>query len=253
MIDSMGQVQSVLLVGGTSDIGLAIARRLLQARGRRLVLAGRDRVALQRAHDGVRSVDQRLNVEVELLDMTDIGSHQAVLDDVFDRGDIDVVVVAAGVLGDQAGMEADPDGAVAVAETNYVGPLSVIMRAAKRLDDQGHGAIVLLSSVAGLRGRRSNYVYGSTKAGIDVACRGLAARLADRGVRVITVRPGFVRTRMTAGLAAAPLAVEADDVADAVERAVRTGRDMVYVPAAMRWVMLGLRALPERVFRRLDL
>lgn len=253
MIDALGRPQSMLLVGGTSDIGLAIAKRLLQDRGARLVLAGRDLAALERARDTFRRTQPQLSVETASLEIRQLEGHKRTLDEVFDRGDVDVVVLAVGVLGDQSVLETDPSAAVTLAETNYLGPMSVTLNATNRLVAQGHGVIVILSSVAALRGRRSNYVYGSTKAGLDVFSRGLSDRLHGTGVRLITVRPGFVRTRMTAGLHPAPLAVSSGDVADAVARAVAGRGSVVWVPAAMRWVMAGLRVLPDSVFRRLDL
>jgi decaprenylphospho-beta-D-erythro-pentofuranosid-2-ulose 2-reductase len=253
VINALGQAQSLLLVGGTSDIGLAIAERLLTARGRRLVLAGRSQDDLDAARRRVADRRPELDVSTELLDMTATSEHSGVLGRVFHDGDVDVVVVAVGVLGDQATLEKHPDAAVILEQTNYVGPSSILLHAASRMQRQGHGAIVVLSSVAGLRPRRSNYVYGSSKAGLDALSRGLAARLAGSGVRIIIVRPGFVTTRMTSGLEPAPLAVDADDVAMAVAGAIAGRTDIVWVPAAMRWVMLALRAVPEALFRRLNL
>jgi decaprenylphospho-beta-D-erythro-pentofuranosid-2-ulose 2-reductase len=253
VINALGQAQSALLVGGTSEIGLAVCRRLLAARGRRLALAGRSLDDLDDVRRTLAAQSPQLEVTVVALDMTVTAEHDRALDEVFGTGDVDVVVVAAGVLDDQTMLEEQPDRAVLLGQTNYVGPASVLLRAASRMEQQGHGVIVVMSSVAGLRPRRSNYVYGSSKAGLDALARGLAARLAGSGVRVVTVRPGFVHTRMTSGLEPAPLAVEADDVALAVTRAVTAGDDVVWVPGAMRWVMGALRALPEAVFRRLDL
>ena len=253
MIDALGNPQSLLLVGGTSEIGLAIAQRLLRDRGGRLVLAGRDRAHME---DAARALSRDLpavEVEVVHLDLTTTNTHDGVLSDVFSPGDVDVAVLAAGVLGDQRRAEVDPGDAVAVAQVNYVGTMSVALHVAMRMEGQGHGVIVVLSSVAGLRGRRSNYVYGSSKAGIDVFSQGLADRLHGSGVRLVTVRPGFVRTRMTAGLEPAPLAVGPYEVAEDTASAVVGRADVVYVPPALRWVMIGLRALPGGLFRRLDL
>ncbi len=143
---------------------------------------------------------------------------------IFDRfGDFDLVLVTFGVLGDQARAEQDPAAALEIVQTNFTGTVSVTVPLAARLRAQGHGTLVLLSSVAGERVRRSNFVYGSSKAGIDGYYQGLAASLAASGVHVMIVRPGFVHTKMTKGLKAAPLSVSADAVADAIVRGIARG------------------------------
>jgi decaprenylphospho-beta-D-erythro-pentofuranosid-2-ulose 2-reductase len=172
---------------------------------------------------------------------------------VFGSGDVDVVLLVAGVLGDQAVFETDVEQAVAAAQVNYVGSMSLAMLSAQHLAEQRHGVLVVVSSVAGERARRSNFVYGSTKAGIDAIGLGLVEVLRGTGARVLVVRPGFVRTRMTAHLPEAPLAVEADDVARAVVDGIRKGKELVYSPPLMRPVMSALRHLPRPVFRRLPL
>jgi decaprenylphospho-beta-D-erythro-pentofuranosid-2-ulose 2-reductase len=136
-------------------------------------------------------------------------------------------------------------------QTNFTGTVSVTVPVVARLRAQGHGDLVLLSSVAGERVRRSNFVYGSSKAGIDGYFQGLAASLASSGVHVMIVRPGFVHTKMTEGVKAAPLSVTADQVADAVVNGLARGREIVWVPPLMRYVMVVLRHLPVAVFRRL--
>ena len=161
------------------------------------------------------------------------------------------MLIAFGVLGDQARAEHDPAAALEIVQTNFTGTVSVTIPLVERLRAQGHGTLVLLSSVAGERVRRANFVYGSSKAGIDGYFQGLAASLASSGIHVMIVRPGFVHTKMTAGLKAAPLSVTADAVADAVVRGIARGSDVVWVPPAMRSVMFVLRHLPVAVFRRL--
>ncbi|WP_375483607.1 decaprenylphospho-beta-D-erythro-pentofuranosid-2-ulose 2-reductase [uncultured Jatrophihabitans sp.] len=253
MIDGLHAPQSVLLLGGTSDIGLAIVARLADGgRLRRVVLAGRPGRRLDEAAEQVRAhgVD---DVEVVDFDATAPADHAEVAAAAFAKGDIDVTVVAAGVLPDQAAMLADPASSVAVLTANYVGPVSMMLWVAQRLREQGHGVLVVLSSVAGERPRRSNFVYGSTKAGLDAVATGLGDELAGSGASVLVVRPGFVRSRMTAGLAAAPLATDPAAVADAVAAQLGRGTRTVWVPGLLRWVMLGLRVLPRAVFRRLPL
>ncbi len=254
MRDALGHPQTCLLVGGTSEIGLAAVRALATGgRLRRVVLAGRNRATLEAAGDRLRD---DLGVEVAAVEH-DVRDTERAADVVATAvewvGDLDVAIVAAGVLGDQERYERDPSAAVDAALTNYVGPMAVALHVAARLRDQGHGTLVVLSSVAGDRPRRSNFVYGSTKAGLDALATGLGDALAGSGARVVVVRPGFVRTRMTEGLDPAPLATDADTVGEAIAQAVRSGDELVYVPAPLRYVMAGLRSLPRAAFRRLPL
>ncbi|GGM68940.1 hypothetical protein GCM10012275_44250 [Longimycelium tulufanense] len=175
------------------------------------------------------------------------------MDKAFAHGDIDLAVVAFGVLGDQERAWQDVQVARELAEVNYVAPVSLGVLLAERMRAQGHGSIVALSSVAGERVRRSNFVYGSGKAGMDGFFLGLGEALRPHGVRVCVVRPGFVRTKMTDGLDAAPLSVTAEDVATAVVEGVRAGKELVWVPGPLRWVMSALRHVPRALFRRLPM
>ncbi|HEX2563084.1 MAG TPA: SDR family NAD(P)-dependent oxidoreductase, partial [Acidimicrobiales bacterium] len=166
--------------------------------------------------------------------------------------DIDCVVLASGVLGEQSHLEDDPAAAAELAVTNYAGPVSALLHVARRLEEQGHGTVVVLSSVAAERARRSNFVYGSSKAGLDAFAQGLADSLVAAGVRVVVVRPGFVRSSMTEGRDAAPLATTPAAVAEAVAAALASGRETVWVPGALRYVMGALRHLPRPVWRRVS-
>jgi len=250
--DALDRPTSLLVLGGTSEIALATVRALASPALRRTVLAARPSAARDEAVEGLTTAGIT-GVEVVDFDAAVTDSHDALLSSVFAGGDVDVVLVAFGVLGDQTEFEDDPDLAVQAAQVNYVGGMSVCLRAARLLRDQGHGSLVVLSSVAGERARRSNFVYGSTKAGLDAVASGLADALHGSGAGVLVVRPGFVRTGMTAHLDPAPLSVTADDVADAVVTGLRRGSTVVYVPATMRVVMSGLRHLPRAVFRRLPI
>ncbi|MGZ6803487.1 MAG: decaprenylphospho-beta-D-erythro-pentofuranosid-2-ulose 2-reductase [Nocardioidaceae bacterium] len=244
--DALGRPGTVLVLGGASEIGLAVARALVARGARTVVLAGRDVAALRALQLPGASVDA-----VEF-DADDVTTHQGVLDDVVARhGDLDVVVLAFGVLGDQARDETDPAAAVAVARTNFLGVVSALTVVGNRLREQGHGSAVLLSSVAGERVRRSNYVYGASKAGADGFALGLGDALRGTGAHVLVVRPGFVRTRMTAGLRAAPLSTGPAEVAAVVLRGLDRGADLVWAPGALRVVMSLLRHLPRGLFRRL--
>lgn len=252
MRDAVGTVQSVLVLGGTSDIGLAIARRLGAPRAATVVLAGRDAAALQAAAAEL-STDGAGMVDTVLFDADDTDSHTQFCDAVFDRRDFDVVILAVGVLGDQQVAEADNRAAVEILRTNLVGCASIALCVAQRLRRQGHGTLVVLSSVAGERVRRSNFVYGASKAGLDAFAQGLGDSLVGSGAGVMIVRPGFVVSRMTAGREPLPFSTTPEVVAEAVDSGLRRGSDVVWVPRILRVVMVLLRHLPRALFRRLPL
>ncbi|MEI6373269.1 MAG: decaprenylphospho-beta-D-erythro-pentofuranosid-2-ulose 2-reductase [Actinomycetes bacterium] len=251
MIDALSRPQSVAVFGATSQIAGSLLQRLRSPALRHIVLAARPSPARDALADSLRT--DTTAVTVLDFDASDPDSHSGVIDAAFAQGDIDVTVIAFGVLGNQADFDADPASAVEAAQVNYVGGVSVGMRVATRLREQGHGALIVLSSVAGERARASNYVYGSTKAGLDVFATGLGDALHGSGVHVMVVRPGFVRTKMTEGLPEAPLSVGPDDVADAIVNGLRHNRETVYVPSTMRFVMSGLRHVPRSLFRRLPI
>lgn len=253
MQDALGGVQTVLVLGGGSEIAQATLRRLVANRTRTIVLAARQPDTLRAAADELRALGAT-RVEVVAFDAEATDTHEALIDDCVDRvGDLDLVLVAFGVLGDQAEAERDPAVAAEIARINYLGAVSVSVPLASRLRAQGHGIIVVLSSVAGERARRSNFVYGSSKAGLDALFQGLGDSLVGTGVRVLIVRPGFVHTKMTAGLDPAPLATTPEAVADAIVRGIERGTEIVWVPPALRVVMSVLRHAPRAVFRRLPL
>ena len=249
MIDALGSPGSLLLVGGTSDIAVATAHRYLAERPLRVVVAARDTPRRSAVADELRTAGGE--VEVVDFDAEDPGSAERMVAAASAGGDIDVAVIAFGQLGDQEQLSTDPAAAAALGQVNYVAPVVVGTVLANRMRTQGHGVIVALSSVAGERARRSNYVYGSTKAGLDAYFSGLADSLVGSGVSVLVVRPGFVRSKMTEGLPEAPLSTTPEAVAEAIVTGVRKGRHTVWVPGAMRWVMSGLRHTPRAVFRRL--
>jgi decaprenylphospho-beta-D-erythro-pentofuranosid-2-ulose 2-reductase len=249
VIDALGTPQSILLLGGTSDIALAIAERYLAMRPMRIVLAARPSERLDEAAG--RLTERGARTEIVKFDATDTDSHADALDKVFEAGDIDIAVVAFGLLGDQLADEDDPGAAVAVAKVNYVGAVSSGLILARAMRRQGHGVIVALSSVAGERPRRANFIYGSSKAGMDAFYTGLAEALSGSGVHVLVVRPGHVRSKMTTHLPAAPLATTPSAVAAAIVTAIRNGRRELWVPGQMRLVMGVLRRLPRPIFRRL--
>lgn len=249
MNDALGVPRSVALLGGTSDIGLAIVRRLIADGATEVVLAGRDPAALAAAAEQLPSGVKAHTVAYDADDVTD---HAVAVDRLVAQvGDLDVVVCAVGVLGDHDALVADPARAAAVMHSTYTGPAATLLAVAARLREQGHGRIVVLSSVAGERVRAANFVYGSAKAGLDGFAQGLGDALVGTGVTVLVVRPGFVRSRMTAHLPDGPFATTPEQVADATVRALARGDEQVWAPGVVRWVMAVLRHLPRPVFRRL--
>ena len=251
MNDALAAPQSVLLLGGSSEIGLAITRRLAERRAKTIVLAGRDPEALKPAADDLRAAGAT-TVEVAAFDALATEGHDAFVDDVFSRhGDFDLVILAFGLLGDQEEAERDTEAALAVLRTNFVGAASVALPVSRRLKAQGHGTLLVLSSVAAERARRANFVYGSSKAGLDAFCQGLGDSLVGTGARVVIVRPGFVHTKMTAGRKPAPFSTTPDAVADAVVRGLEKGAEMIWAPAQLRFVFSAMRHLPRPVWRRI--
>jgi decaprenylphospho-beta-D-erythro-pentofuranosid-2-ulose 2-reductase len=231
---------------------VAIAARLAGPRRATVVLAGRNPDGLQQAGGRLEGAGAG-RVELIDFDAADPAGHAGLVTRLPDLigGDVDVAVVAFGVLGDQAADEAGGEGAVRLATTNYVGAVSVCLPLARLMRDQGHGTIVVLSSVAGERVRRANFIYGSSKAGLDGFAQGLGDALAGTGVKVLIVRPGFVSTKMTAGMEPAPMSTTAEAVADATVAALASGREVVWVPRQLRLVMAVARHLPRPLFRRL--
>ena len=253
VLDAVGNPQTILLLGGTSEIGLAICQRYLQNAQARIVLAampddpGRDAAVAQMQAAGARSV--------ELIDFeaTDTDSHPKMIDQAFAGGDVDVAIVAFGLLGDAEELWQDQRKAVQIAEINYTAAVSVGVLLGEKMRAQGFGQIIAMSTVAGERVRRSNFVYGSTKAGLDGFYLGLSEALREYGVRVLVIRPGQVRTRMSAHIKEAPLTVDKEYVANLAVTAAAKGKELVWAPAAFRYVMMVLRHIPRSIFRKLPI
>ncbi len=249
MIDAVGNPQSILLLGGTSEIGLATVEAFASDRPLRVVLAGRPSPRLEAAK--ARLEARGCGVETLAFDAREADAD--VVAKAFAGGDIDVALVAFGLLGDNEKAWTDVPTAVELAQVNYTAAVAVGVALGERMTAQGHGSIVAFSSVAGERARRSNFVYGSTKAGLDAFYSGLTEALRPSGVHVTVVRPGFVHTRMTEGLTPAPLSTTPDAVAAVVVDAVRTRKELVWAPAPLRFVMSALRHVPRPIFRRLPI
>jgi len=247
--DTANTAGAVVIFGGRSEIGLQIASRL--APGATVVLAARRADSLSDEVAAVRAAGARAVHTVEF-DADDVGSHGTVVDSLItDYGPIGTAVLAFGILGDQTRAEADAAHAVAVVHTDYVAQVSLLTVLATLMRAAGRGRLVVFSSVAGVRVRRANYVYGSAKAGLDGFASGMADALHGSGVSLLIVRPGFVIGRMTAGMDPAPLSSTPAQVADATVRALAAGRRTVWVPWALRPLFAGMKLLPQAVWRRL--
>ncbi len=252
MDNAFRQPQQILLLGGTSDIGLAIVRELLSPATRTVVLACRDLVKGEAAAEGLRH--DHLQVEVVAFDGSQPDTHAAIIDGVAARhGDIDVVINAFALLGHGEATSRDLGEAVQVAQVNFTGAVAATIATANVLRAQGHGSIVVLSSVAGERVRKANAVYGATKAGLDGFCQALGDELAAEGVHMMIVRPGFVHSAMTAGMKAAPFATTPEAVAAVAAKGLRSQRRMVWAPGILRFVFMTLRHVPGPIWRRLPL
>ena len=241
--------ETIVILGGRSEIGIAVARRL--AEGATVVLAARRSADLAAEVATVRDAGAAVVDTVEF-DADDLAAQRRVLDDIAARhGPLGVVVVAFGILGDQSRAERDAEHARAIVHTDYVAHVTVLTHLAQILRAQGSGTLVVFSSVAGARVRRANYVYGSAKAGLDGFASGLADALHGSGVRLLLVRPGFVVGRMTEGMAPAPFSSTPDAVADATVAALRAGRAEVWVPRALRPIFALARHAPRALWRRM--
>ena len=251
MNDAFGRPQSIVVLGGTSEIAHAIMALMATDRCRSAVLAGRDRGPLEdTATELRRSVS---HVDTVLFDAAATGDADKTVLRCFEAAGeaVDLVIVAVGELGHQEEDESDPDRIARMVTVNFTWPASALTAVATVLKEQGHGRIIVLSSVAGYRVRRSNYVYGSAKAGLDGFALGLGESLRGTGVVVHVVRPGFVRTKMTTGRPAAPFTVGPDRVAADIVRGVERGQSVIWSPGVLRWVFSTLRLLPQAAWRRL--
>ncbi|MFO0146636.1 MAG: SDR family oxidoreductase [Betaproteobacteria bacterium] len=244
--------QRVLIIGATSAIATAVARRYAAASAR-IYLVARRSAALAAAADDLR-VRGASDVATAALDANDTVAHAAVVNAAWSQwGGVDRVLVAHGVLPDQAECERSVEAALASFDTNARSVLALLLPLATRLEAQASGSLAVISSPAGDRGRQSNYVYGAAKASVSVLAAGLRHRLAAKGVRVLTILPGFVDTPMTASFRKGPLWASPEKVAADIHRAMEGGFGAVYTPWFWRWIMLIIRHVPERIFVRTKL
>jgi decaprenylphospho-beta-D-erythro-pentofuranosid-2-ulose 2-reductase len=245
--NAVGSPPRILLLGGTSELGLAILASLGLPAGAEVILAGRDEQRLAAAGKELPAP-----IRTMAYDAVDTGGHQAFADAVFAGGPLDMVISAAGVLIGQDDVERDVRRAAEMVETNFTGHVTSLLAIATRMRAQKRGTIVVLSSVAAVRPRKANFVYGAAKAGLDAFARGLADSLHGSGVRVVLVRPGFVIGRMTQGMPRAPLSSTPAQVGAATAAALRGGKDTVWIPAPLAGLALALRMVPRPLWRRVS-
>ncbi|MCA8093255.1 SDR family oxidoreductase [Burkholderia anthina] len=250
----MTMQKKILIVGATSGIAMACAR-VWAAQGARLFLVARNAERLQQVADDLLARGATL-AATHTLDINALGQHAAMLDDcrrAFD-GAPDIVLVAPGTLPDQALCQADPAVAVREFNTNATSVIALLTTIANTLEAARSGAIAVIGSVAGDRGRPSNYLYGSAKAALAAFCEGLRARLYKAGVHLVTIKPGFVATAMTAGLPLpGPLVASPEKVAKDITRAIEKKKNVLYTPCFWSLIMLIIRSVPQFVFKRLSL
>jgi decaprenylphospho-beta-D-erythro-pentofuranosid-2-ulose 2-reductase len=244
--------QNVLILGATSSIAQATAR-LLAAEGARLFLVARSPLKLEAVASDLQTRGAA-QVIPYVLDLDDTARHPAMLAAAAETlGAIDLALLAHGVLGDQAAAEADFDRAAQVLYTNFLAPVSLITWLANYFSARGTGCLAVIGSVAGDRGRKSNYVYGASKGALDIFLDGVRARVDRLGVHVLTIKPGFVRTPMTAHLPPSPLFAQPGVVGRGILQAVRSRRDVAYLPGFWALIMFAIRAIPRRVFKGMNL
>jgi decaprenylphospho-beta-D-erythro-pentofuranosid-2-ulose 2-reductase len=244
-------VRKILIIGATSAIAQATEELLAEA-GAEMFLVARNRERLDTIRDDL-VLRFRATIHLGILDAQEFERHDEILSEAFERlGRVDLVIIAHGCLPDQRACEASPHLTLDTFSTNALSVIALLTHLAPRLEAQGHGTVAVISSVAGDRGRRSNYVYGSTKGAVSCFLQGLRSRLHPSGIRVVTVKPGLVDTPMTAGFRKGFLWASAPQVAKGLVRALEGSKDVVYLPWHWRWIMLVVRMLPERMFKRLS-
>jgi len=243
---------TVLALGATSAIAEATLR-LLAERGARFYLVGRSQDKL---HAVAADLHTRgaAGVATQAMDLDDTAAHGAMLMAAAQSlGTIELALLAHGVLGDQQEAEANYAAAEAVLRTNFLSAVSLITWLANYFETMKQGTLAVISSVAGDRGRKSNYVYGASKGALTIFVDGVRNRIDRAGVQVLTIKPGFVATPMTAHVAQGPLFAKPAQVARGIVKAVEKGRDVVYLPGYWRWIMVAVRMVPRRVFKKMNM
>lgn len=252
-IDAVGNPQTILVLGGTSEIGLAITEEYLSKSPARVILAALPNDPLRESSVAQLTAKGAKEVEVIDFDALDTASHPKVIDQAWSKGDVDVAIVAFAVDFDAEQLWQDQHKAVLAASINYTASVSVGVLLGEKMKAQAYGRIIVMSSVAGERVRRSNFVYGSTKAGLDGFYLGLGEALREFGPRVTVVRPGMVRTKFSAHVKEAPMTVDKEVIATLAVNASQKGKELIWAPAPWRLVMMALRHVPRPIFRKLPI
>jgi decaprenylphospho-beta-D-erythro-pentofuranosid-2-ulose 2-reductase len=250
MENNFGQPQSVVVLGGSSDIARALTKRLCAARAHTVVLCGRNQALLDEAAEEAKDYGAR-TTDTVVFDAQDVSNAGQVVTDAFAKvaEDVDLVVVALGLLGDQFAQEDDDAAAAAVAIVNFAWPVAALAEVRRRLVAQGHGRILVMSSAAAIRIRRNAYLYGGAKAGLDRLCDGLADSLEGTGVTLQLLRPGVVRTRMSKDQAPIPFTTGPEEVAGYVMKGLATNERVIWSPPILRYAFAVLRVLPKPLWR----
>ena len=251
MENAFGQPQCVVVLGGSSDIARALTKRLCAARAHTVVLCGRNQALLDDSAEEAKDYGAS-TTDTVIFDAEDVSDAARTVAEAFKKAgeDVDLVVVAVGLLGDQFAQENDAGQSARVAVVNFAWPVTALAEVRRRLVAQGHGRILVMSSVASIRIRRSAYLYGGAKAGLDRLCNGLADSLEGTGVTLQLLRPGVVRTRMTKDQAPIPFTTGPEEVAGYVMKGLATTDRVIWSPPIMRYAFAMLRHLPKPIWRR---
>lgn len=243
--------KTMLILGATSAIARQVARQICQ-RDIQLILIGRDEKRLQ---DLVSDISVRGGAALfQVADLDQMSSHQGLINELtIEHGCPDIVFVAYGTLPDQKHCESEQETALKELTTNFLSIQNFISIMANRMEAQRAGTIVVISSVAGDRGRQSNYFYGAAKGALSIYLQGLRNRLAKHNVQVLTVKPGFVDTPMTRDFKKGLLWVGPERVAKDIIRGIDKSKDVIYTPWYWKWIMLVIKSIPERIFKKLSL
>lgn len=251
MENAFGQPQNVVVLGGSSDIARTIIKKLCAARTQTVVLAGRNHDLLNAAAGEAREYGAT-KTDTVLFDAEDPATAARAVTEAFDKveGNVDLVIMAVGLLGEQSVYEDDPALATRMATVNFTWPVAALAEVRRRLVAQGSGRILVISSVGAVRVRRSNYLYSGTKAGLDRLCDGLADSLIGTGITLQILRPGFVRSKMTTGSKESLFATGVNEVADNALKGLASGNRIIWSPPILKYVFGVLRHLPGPLWRR---
>lgn len=244
-------MRGVLVLGATSAIAQAVAKRFARD-GRPMFIVARDQRKLDVVAAELKTQGSP-KVIMFVADLADYSQHQLIISEATSTVDFDTVLFAWGKLSDQKVCEANFSEALADLHTNFLSAVSLLTLVANQFEQTGKGVIAVITSVAGDRGRQSNYIYGSGKSALSTFLQGLRNRLHPRGVRVVTIKPGFVDTPMTAHLKKNALFASPEVVGRGIYNAIVKGKDVVYLPWFWFWIMLAVKHLPEPIFKRLKL